>query len=601
MRVRFARALALSAGVAVAALGCGSSPAPPPAKASVDASSSWIARSDDNARLLLAIEVQFNPEGASGLGEETGDERTVDLSDGFRARRVAALKQAEQQLEARRGTESNPLVLQDLSILLRRADLEVRDIELRDKAMVPSWDVARTVFQGLRTLLDDQVAPARRARAVERLRRYAGLAPGSTPLTDLARADITAHLSRQGCLPPARIDLEKSLATTATLRDGINKLFTKYALTGWEEPFRTFSQQLDAYDAFVRATLLPAARDGFALPPEVYALYLERAGVDIPAEKLVTMAHQEFTSIQADMQKVAAVVAQQHGYPSADYRDVIRELKKDQLVGDAILPHYRQRLGDIEAIIQREHLVTLPSRPARIRLATEAESAQQPAPHMDAPRLIGNHGEQGEFVLPLSIPAPVGSKDAEQKYDDFTFTAASWTLVAHEARPGHELQFDSMVERGVSLARAHYAFNSVNVEGWGLYSEYIMLPFMPPEGQLVSLQLRLQRAVRAFIDPELQQGKWTFDSARDFLQREVGLSHAFATAEVERYTFRMPGQATSYFYGFTKLRALRAEAEQKLGAHFVPMAFHDAILDQGLLPPDLMRQAVLAKLGASAG
>jgi uncharacterized protein (DUF885 family) len=155
-----------------------------------------------------------------------------------------------------------------------------------------------------------------------------------------------------------------------------------------------------------------------------------------------------------------------------------------------------------------------------------------------------------------------------------------------------------MVERGVSLARAHYAFNSTNVEGWGLYAEAIMLPFMPPEGQLVSLQLRLQRAARAFVDPELQQGKWTFDSARDFLEREVGLSPAFATAEVERYTFRMPGQATSYFYGFTRLRELRREAEQKLGPRFDAQKFHDAILGEGLLPPALLREAVLKKLGS---
>ncbi len=253
-------------------------------------------------------------------------------------------------------------------------------------------------------------------------------------------------------------------------------------------------------------------------------------------------------------------------------------------MGDAILPHYRARLAEIEGILRREHLVTLPSRPARIRLGSAAESAQQPAPHLNAPRLIGNTGEQAEFVLPLSIPAPTGSKAAEQRYDDFTHAAASWTLTAHEARPGHELQFDSMVERGVSLARARYAFNSANVEGWGLYAEAIMLPFMPPEGQLVSLDLRLQRAVRAFMDPELQQGKWTFDAARAYLEKEVVLSPAFATAEVERFTFRMPGQATSYFYGFTRLSALRKEAEEKLGARFDAGAFHDAIIGEGLLP-----------------
>jgi uncharacterized protein (DUF885 family) len=184
----------------------------------------------------------------------------------------------------------------------------------------------------------------------------------------------------------------------------------------------------------------------------------------------------------------------------------------------------------------------------------------------------------------------------EQKYDDFNYDAAAWTLTAHEARPGHELQFASMVERGVSLARAVFAFNSVNAEGWGLYAEAITLPYMPDEGKLVSLQLRLQRAARAFLDPELQMGKWTPDSARQFLQKEVVLSPAFATQEVDRYTFRAPAQATAYYYGYLRLLELRDTAEKQLAARFDPLTFHDAILAQGLLPPDLMKKAVLAQL-----
>jgi uncharacterized protein (DUF885 family) len=184
-----------------------------------------------------------------------------------------------------------------------------------------------------------------------------------------------------------------------------------------------------------------------------------------------------------------------------------------------------------------------------------------------------------------------------QKYDDFNFDAAAWTLTAHEARPGHELQFSRVVETGVSLARALFAFNSVNVEGWGLYAEAITLPFMPLDGQLISLQLRLQRAARAFLDPELQiPGKWTPEAAREFLQKEVGLSPAFATEEVDRFTFRSPAQATAYFYGYTKLLELRDAAQKQLGDRFSALAFHDLILSQGLLPPDLMRKAVLSGL-----
>jgi uncharacterized protein (DUF885 family) len=257
-----------------------------------------------------------------------------------------------------------------------------------------------------------------------------------------------------------------------------------------------------------------------------------------------------------------------------------------------VLDFYLHRLSQIEGIIRTNRLVTLPDRPARIRLGTPAENAQQPAPHMTPPRLIGNTGEQGEFVLPLSVPGK-----NTQKYDDFNYDAAAWTLTAHEARPGHELQFSRTVEMGVSLARAIFAFNSVNVEGWGLYSEAITLPYMPLDGQLISLQLRLQRAARAFLDPELQiPGKWTPETARAFLQKEVGLSPAFATEEVDRFTFRSPAQATAYFYGYTRLIELREAVQKQLGDRFDALRFHDLVLSQGMLPPDLMRKAILAEL-----
>jgi uncharacterized protein (DUF885 family) len=266
-------------------------------------------------------------------------------------------------------------------------------------------------------------------------------------------------------------------------------------------------------------------------------------------------------------------------------------LKKKQITGDAILPFYERRLHEIEQIITAKNLVTLPRRPAIIRLATAAETAQTPAPHMTPPPFLHNTGQRGEFVLPLNVPSATGG--ASDQYDDFTFDAVSWTLISHEARPGHELQFDAMVEQGVSLARALYAFNSTNAEGWGLYSEYIMQPYEPPEGQLLTLQLRLLRAARAFLDPELQSGMVSTAQAYQVLERDVMLSHAFAQEEVERFTFRSPGQANSYFYGYTRLLALRKEAEAALGSKFDQKKFHDFILDQGLLPPDLMRQAVL--------
>jgi uncharacterized protein (DUF885 family) len=235
--------------------------------------------------------------------------------------------------------------------------------------------------------------------------------------------------------------------------------------------------------------------------------------------------------------------------------------------------------------------VTLPNRPAIIRLASAAETAQQPAPHMIPPPLLNNHGEQGQFVLPAGTS---GANGKALKYDDFTFAAASWTLTAHEARPGHELQFATMVEKGISNARGIFAFNSTNVEGWGLYAEWFMLPYMPDDGKLISLQLRLLRAARAFLDPELQEGKVTPQGAMQVLQNDVVLSEAFATEEVDRFTFRSPGQAVSYFDGYLRLRDIRDAAQKALGPKFDVQKFHDFILSQGLLPPNLLRKAVMS-------
>jgi uncharacterized protein (DUF885 family) len=349
-------------------------------------------------------------------------------------------------------------------------------------------------------------------------------------------------------------------------------------------------EQLASYDGFVRKEILPTARTDFRLPPELYAIRLTNFGIDYTPDELARLAHEAFTDLQNQMQPIAARIAKERHLKSADYRDVIAALKKDQIPSDQIMAHYHKRLEEIEAVIRREHLITLPERPAIIRLASAAETAQQPAPHMQPPPLMNNHGERGQFVLPTET---AGKGGEALKYDDFSFAAASWTLTAHEARPGHELQFDAMVERGVSLARAMFAFNSTNVEGWGLYAESFMLPYMPDDAQLVSLDYRLLRAARAFLDPELQAGKVTPEQAMQVLEKDVVCSPALATEEVERYTFRAPGQAGSYFDGYTRLRAIRAEAEQSLGPKFNAGRFHDFIRSQGLLPPDLLRKAVM--------
>ncbi len=553
---------------------------------------SWIATSNNYANLLLQVEFKHHPEAASREGKSEFDDKIEQptLADEDQERRETAAVLTK--LKTASAEKQQKDVAQDLQIMIRKVELDFKQQDFERAHEVPFLNASSMVFGGLHSLLDEQTPADRRAAAVIRIREYAGLNPRYASITQILKQRVTEQMAKPGILFPARTEIETEMGRNSNYIEGIATLLQKYNLKDWLEPFGKLKAQLADYDAWLRATVLPKARTDFRLPTEEYALALEGYGIDIPPNQVAAMAHQAFTEIQGEMKSIAAQIAKQRNLQSSDYRDVIHELKKQQLVGDAILPFYEERLKQIEKIITEHAIVTLPERPAQIRIASAAETSQQPAPHMQPPPFLHNTGEKGVFVLPLNIPAGPGQTSSE-KYDDFTFDAAAWTLTAHEARPGHELQFDSMLEHGVSLARVRYAFNSTNVEGWGLYSEYLIKPHMPLEGQLVSLDYRLLRAARAFLDPELQSGKIMPADAYRVLEKDVVSSHAFAQEEVERYTYRAPGQANSYFYGYTKLIALREDTEKTLGTKFNQKQFHNFILAQGLLPPDLMRKAVM--------
>ncbi len=554
----------------------------------------WIARSNDNARLYLESLAKFSPEFAGDLGLTGYDELTVDLGPNFQERTRSATTIVRGQLAKRLAVETDPLVRQDLEILIAAANDSIESSLLNQNLTLPYLDLGELVFRGEFNLLQDQVDPARRPAALARLRRYTGLIDDTTPITDLARARFTEALADSSRLAPYKAEVEQHLANAPRFITGLRELFTHYELTqldGAAAALDAFEKQLTAYHDWVRAEILPRARDDFRLPRELYADNLKNVGLDIAPEDLIEKAQIAYAEIRNEMQTIAALVAKEKNFPDPDYRAVIRELKKAQLTRDAVEPFYHDVIARIEEIIRREHIVALPSRPMLMRLASEAENAASPAPHMDPPPLIGNKGERGTFVLTTGNP-PTDDSAASDTYDDFTFEAAAWTLTAHEGRPGHELQFTAMVERGVSQARSIFAFNSVNVEGWALYAEAELKPFEPLEGQLIALQFRLLRAARAFLDPMLHLDRISKERAFEILTDEVGLSSPMAHQEVDRYTFRAPGQATSYFYGYLRLMELRAATEIALGSQFDRQAFNDFILGQGLLPPDLLAKAV---------
>ncbi len=553
----------------------------------------WIEKSNLNAKVLLDATNKFSPENASRTGFPGFDDQVTDLGPRINERTDEAIIGARDVLAHRLLGETDALVRQDLDILIKSADDNLETNQLTNKLLLPYIDLGQLIFFGQFGLLDEQVAANRQPAALVRLKRYTGTEPGSTSIFQLAQDRYLEAAANPACIGPFKERVQQGLANTARYTSGIRDLYAKYGidkLAGAGATLDAFEKQLADYNEWVKATVLPRARTDFRLPAELYADNLKNIGLDIPPQELMRKALTAFGEIRNEMQALAPLVAKEQGLAVTDYRAVIKALKKEQLTKDQVEPYYHEVITKIEDIIRREHIVTLPERAMIMRLASEAENAAQPAPHMQPPPLVNNTGERGSFILTTGNP-PVDGKETTG-YDDFTYKAAAWTLTAHEGRPGHELQFSAMVERGVSQARSIFAFNSVNVEGWALYAEAEMKPYEPLAGQLICLQLRLQRAARAFLDPMLNLGLLTPERAHDIMIQEVGLSEAMTKQELDRYMFRSPGQATAYFHGYINLMELRTATEVALGPKFHRQAFNDYIIGQGLLPPALLAKAV---------
>jgi len=549
----------------------------------------WVEQSNAITAGVMTSQAKFTPEVFSGLGIEAVDGQITDLEpDVFRREQQNTMELVE-RLEETLATIEDPRVRQDIEILIRSLADEHHTNALARKHLLPYYNLPQSLFFSFQSLLDPRNDADRYPAAIERLKKYTGQAPGSTPITQLAIDRTWERFDQPGLLGPYRVQMEKDLDNVPRYLAGLEQAFAESGLEGWQEDLAVLQEQLQSYAEWLRKEMLPRARDDYRLPEAVYADNLKSFGVDMDPRELIKAAQLGFSDLQFQMQSLSQQIAQKNGYESVNYRAVLRQLGKERIPDETLIDFYQNILGELETIIRDNQLVSLPDRPAAIRLATEAEAAAVPAPFMSPPQLTGNTGQSGEFVLVNKSPAD----DSGEEMNDFGSPASTWSLTAHEARPGHEMQFAAMVETGVSQARAIYSFNSANVEGWGLYAEAIMQPYLPLEAQLFGLKARLMRAARAFLDPMLNLGLIEPEQALNFIIDEVGISRPLAQQEVDRYTFRAPGQATSYYYGYMNLMALRTEVELRLRDRFNQQKYHDFVLAQGLLPPELLRQAVL--------
>ena len=172
-------------------------------------------------------------------------------------------------------------------------------------------------------------------------------------------------------------------------------------------------------------------------------------------------------------------------------------------------------------------------------------------------------------------------------------------LSLHESVPGHHLQLSLAQEmENVPEFRKHVGYSAF-VEGWALYSESLgeeLGLLKDPYSKFGQLSYEMWRAVRLVVDTGMHSMGWTREQAIQFFKDNTGKTDQDITVEVDRYIV-WPGQALAYKLGQLKIRELRTAAEKRLGGNFNVRTFHDAVLEQGSVPLDVLEGHVRAWIG----
>ncbi|HBC47342.1 MAG TPA: hypothetical protein DCZ43_09875 [candidate division Zixibacteria bacterium] len=303
--------------------------------------------------------------------------------------------------------------------------------------------------------------------------------------------------------------------------------------------------------------------------------------IDTDSDSLLALGNNLYAQTDSEMAALEAHL------PPADTmpRYGIPSLSKDD-----VLSYYRWEIAKMKDYVIQSNYATIPDNfgqcipmetPTFMRGIIRGIAYEPPAP-LDS--------FQNGFFYVRPLPDTFSEK---QKADQmsFIYRRGFRGSIVHEGYPGHHLQL-LLANHNQSKIRKIQQDN-VLVEGWALYCEEMVykqgLYGDDPrqwDGVLGGIRFR---AVRIIVDIGLQTGRFTPQTALDFMNEKLGKNDYYYTAEIRRYCAN-PTQALSYLTGKTMILHMQARAQAKEGDKFDLKHFHDRLLSEGSISPTLIAQ-----------
>jgi hypothetical protein len=523
------------------------------------------------------------PEATSDIGYEEFDEMVTPFSSSLLKKNEDLFHRWQKRLKSNLEDPMDPELATDVRILLNEINLELEGISFDRKfGVIPFIPFTEFVFQNLKDSFGERGDLNGKRKALIRFKKYVHGGKEFPPLSIGLKEYINSSISfvqfpLSQAYWPSRYELENYLQHSRKFISAIKDLLSHFDQKEWADDFQQLQEQDESFKKYIKEAFLPFVGKKYPHLEDVFNFKLKKLGVDIPVDQLIQMAKEDYRKTFLEFKRRGRELAKKHHLKNSNHLEVIRFLMSRSYDSQENLLLAFEKMNDLLfKIIQEHDLISIKVPPKFIfRFASEAEVQSTPAPFFISPPLLDKKGnKRGQFVI-----TPPSSERL-----DFSYPEAILSLTAHETMPGHGLQYHVMKERGTTLVRSWLAFNSVNVEGWGLYAEDLVFPYVSEEAKFILLQRRLWRQARMFLDPELNLGRITKDRVFQVFQNELGFSRPFAQSEFDRYFYIMPGQATTYFFGYRKLLELKSLLRKKLKTHFSEKCFNDAVLNLGVLP-----------------